>query len=325
LRQLVLRIAATVGLLAGVSGFHEAMAQDYPGRPIRVVVTSSPGSTGDTTMRILGSALEKALGQSIVVENIPGSGGLAGTEKVVRAARDGYTLGLISNNHAINPHIYRNVPFDSDNDITPITVIGSTPVVLVATPALAARTTRELVALARARPGALNYGSAGNGTVLHLAGVLFTSEAGVDIRHVPYKGLAQMTADLLGGHIELGFGGVATVAPHVKTGKLRAIAVSTQVRSAVLPDVPTLAESGLPNYRFEGWVALVGPAGLPRPIVERLHTEVKAALGQREVQEALQAQGLVIEGSTPDAARSFIRAEMVKHEQLVRRSGAKMD
>lgn len=301
------------------------MAQDFPVRPIRVIVTSSPGSTGDATMRILGGALEKKLGHSVVVENVPGTGGIAGTEKVVRAAPDGYTLGLISNNHAINPHIYRNVPFDSDKDIAPITVVGSTPIVLAVNPDVPARTTRELIALAKAKPGALNYGSAGNGTVLHLAGVLFTSEAGIEVRHVPYKGLSQMTADLLGGHIEIGLGGVATLAPHVKAGKLRAIAVTTPYRSAVLPDVPTLAESGLPNYRFEGWLALVGPAGLPKALVDRLHAEVTAALAQKDVQDALQAQGVNVSSSTPDAARAFIRTEMLKHEQLVKRSGARME
>lgn len=276
-------------------------------------------------MRILGSALEKALGQAVVVENVPGTGGIAGTEKVVRAAKDGYTLGLISNNHAINPHIYRSVPFDSERDIAPISMIGSTPVVLVTHPEVPAKNARELIALAKTKPGALNYGSAGNGTVLHLAGVLFTSEAGVDIRHVPYKGLAQMTADLIGGQIEIGWGGVATVAPLVKAGRLRALAVTTTTRSSVLPDVPTLAESGLPNYRFEGWLALVGPAGLPQPVIDRIHATVKSALAQKEVQDALQAQGVTPEGSTPEAARRFLRAEMEKHEQLVKRSGAKME
>jgi len=197
-RQSLTRLGAFVLSLLGVSG-QIARAQDYPSRPIKVVVTSSVGSTGDATIRILGAALEKVLGQPIVVENIPGSGGVAGTEKIVRAAPDGYTLGLISNNHAINPHIIRQIPYDSENDIAPISLIATTPVVLVTHPQLPARTTRELIDLAKAKPGVLNYGSAGNGTVLHLAGVLFTSEAGVDIRHVPYKGLSQMVADLLGG------------------------------------------------------------------------------------------------------------------------------
>lgn len=302
-----------------------AAAQDYPSRPIRVVVTSSSGSTGDTLMRIVGRALEKSMGQPIVVENIPGSGGVLGTEKVVRAPRDGYTLGLISNNHAINPHIIKSIPFDAEKDITPISVVGSTPIVLVTNPSVPAKSTAELIALAKAKPGALSYGSAGNGTVLHLAGVLFTSEAGIDVKHVPYKSLPQMVGDLIGGQIEMGFAGIATVASQVKAGKLRAIAVTTPTRSAVLPDVPTFAESGLPRYRFEGWLALVGPAELPRPIVERLNAELKAALAQKEVQEALAAQGVIPGGSTPEAARQFIHAEMEKHSQLVKRSGATLD
>ena len=161
--------------------------------------------------------------------------------------------------------------------------------------------------------------------MLHLAGVLFTSEAGVDIKHIPYKGLAQMTADLIGGQIQIGWGGVATVAPQVKAGKLRALAVTTTKRSSVLPDVPTLAESGLPNYRFEGWLALVGPAGLPQPLIDRIHAAVKSALTQKDVQDALQAQGVAPEGGTSEAARRFLRTEMEKHEQLVKRSGARME
>jgi len=324
-RNALSRIARGALVAACIAAPLAALAQDYPARPIKVIVTSSAGSTGDTTMRILGPSLEKLLGQPVVVENIPGSGGVAGTEKVVRAPADGYTLGLISNNHAINPHIIRNIPFDAVKDIAPISVVGSTPVVLVTHPGVPAKTTKELIALAKAKPGALNYGSAGNGTVLHLAGVLFTSEAGIDVTHVPYKGLAQMTADLLGGQIEMGFAGVATVAPQIKAGKLRAIAVSTTRRSGVLPDVPTLAESGLPNYRFEGWLALVGPAGTPRPIVERVHKAITAALAQKDVQDSLAAQGVIPEGSTPEAARQFIQAEMDKHAQLVKRSGAKLD
>ena len=323
-RKALSRIARGALVAACIAAPLAALAQD-PTRPIKVIVTSSSGSTGDTTMRILGAALEKLLGQPVVVENVPGAGGVMGTERVVRSPADGLTLALISNNHAINPHIIRNIPFDSEKDIAPISVIGSTPVVLVTNPAVPAKTTRELIDLAKARPGALNYGSAGNGTVLHLAGILFTSEAGIDVKHVPYKGLAQMMGDLVGGQIEMGFAGVATVAPQIKAGKLRAIAVSTSTRSGVLPDVPTLAESGLPNYRLEGWLALVGPAGLPRPIVDRLQKGITAALAQKDVQEALAAQGVIQTGSTPEAARQFIQGEMRKHAQLVQRSGVKFD
>ncbi len=321
----VFALAIGAALTAIAAAPLQVAAQGYPNHPIKVVVTSSTGSTGDTTIRILAPALERLLGQPIVVENAPGAGGVSGTDKMVRSAPDGYTLAVISNNHAINPHIIRNIPFDSERDITPISVVGSTPVVLVTNPGVPVRTTQELVDLAKRKPGTLNYGSAGNGTVLHLAGVLFTSEAGVDIKHVPYKGLAQMTADLIGGQIDMGFAGIATVASQVKAGKLRAIGVSTTTRSAVLPDVPTLAESGVPGYRFEGWLALVGPVGLPENIVTRLNQSLVQALATPEVRSALAAQGVIPEGNSPQAARRFIQDEMAKHAQLVKRSGATMD
>ena len=260
-----------------------------------------------------------------MIENVPGSGGVTATDRLVRAPKDGYTLGVISNNHAINPNIYKSIPFDSLRDITPISVLGNTPVVLVTHPAVPAKNVQELVALAKAKPGVLNYGSAGNGTVLHLAGVLFVSEAEIDVKHVPYKGLAQMTADLMGGQIEMGFAGIASVAGQIKSGKLRALGVSTPQRSPVLPDVPTLAESGLPNYRFEGWLALVGPAGLPTAVVGRLNAEIKAALALRDVQETLAAQGVMTIGSTPHDAAQFIQSEMDKHARLVKRSGATLE
>ena len=234
---------------------------DFPSKPIRVLIPASAGATGDILSRILAGPMGKALGQTIVVEPMPGAGGITATERLVRSARDGHTIAMTSNNHVINPGVYKSMPFDSIRDIAPISVVGSTPVAIVAHPSLGARTAQELIALARARPGQLNYGSGGNGSVLHLAGVLFTSEAGVDIRHVPYKGFAPMLTDVLGGQIQLGIGGVAPVAEYVKAGRLRAIGVTTRTRSTILPDVPTFAESGLPNYSFEGWLALIGPAG----------------------------------------------------------------
>ena len=321
-------VFALAGVLAGLvvlAAPGSASAQAWPARPIHVVVTSSAGSTGDTLIRALGAPLAKALGQPLVIENVPGSGGVTATERIVRAPKDGYTLGLISNNHAINPNIYKTITYDSLKDITPISVLGNTPVVLVVNPAVPAKNVQELVALAKARPGGLNYGSAGNGTVLHLAGVLFTSEAEIDVRHVPYKGLAQMTSDLMGGQIEMGFAGIASVAGQIRGGRLRALGVSTTQRSPVLPDVPTLAESGLPNYRFEGWLALVGPADLPTAIVNRLHAEFTAALATKEVQDVLGAQGVATVGNSPQAAAQFIAGEMDKHAKLVKRSGATLE
>ena len=321
----VIRELAAALCLVAAAAVMPAAAQGYPARPIHIVVTSSSGSTGDILIRILSGPLAKALGQPLVIENIPGSGGVIGTDKLVRAAKDGYTLALISNNHAINPNIYKSIPFDSIKDIAPISVVGSTPVVLVSHPSVPVKNVQELIALAKARPGALNYGSAGNGTVLHLAGVLFVSEADIDVKHVPYKGLAQMTGDLMGGQIEMGFAGVASVAGQIKSGKLRALGVSTSTRSAILPDVPTLAEAGLPNYNFEGWLSLVGPAGLPADIVSRLSTEIRAALALKETQDAIAAQGVTAIGSTPQRAAQFIQSEMDKHAKLVKRSGATLE
>lgn len=300
-------------------------AQEYPVRPIHLVVPSSAGNVADLVARTLAAPMAKALGQPVVVENIAGAGGITGTDKVVRSAKDGYTIALASNNHAINPSIFKSMPFDSLKDIAPISVVGTTPLVLVAHPSLPAKDVRELIALVKARPGQINYGSAGNGTVLHLAGVLLLSEAAIDITHVPYKGFAPMLSDLLGGQIQLAFAGVPSVAAHVRTGKLVALGISTPQRSAVLPDVPALAEAGLPGYSFDAWLALIGPAGLPAAVVERLHAAARTALATPEVQEVFAAQGLIAVGSAPDAAARFFRSELDKHAKLVKRSGATIE
>ena len=315
--------AAVATLLA--AAFGASIAQEFPSRPIHLVVPSSAGNVADLVARTIAAPMAKALGQPVVVENIAGAGGITGTDKVVRSPKDGYTIALASSNHAINPSIYKSIPFDSLKDIAPISVVGTTPLVLVANPSLPVKDLRELIALAKARPGRINYGSTGNGTVLHLAGVLLVSEASIDLTHVPYKGFAPMLTDLLGGQIELAFAGVSTVAGHVRAGKLTALGVSTPQRSAILPDVPTLAQSGLPNYSFDAWLALIGPAGLPRPVLERLYGATRAALATPEVQEVFTAQGLVAVGSTPESATQFFRAELDKHARLVKKSGATLE
>ena len=302
-----------------------ATAQEFPNRPIHLVVPSSAGNVADLVARTLAAPMAKVLGQPVVVENIAGAGGITGTDKVVRSPKDGYTIALASSNHAINPSIFKSMPFDSLKDIAPISVVGTTPLVLVAHPSVPAKDVRELMALVKGRPGQLNYGSAGNGTVLHLAGVLLLSEAGIEIAHVPYKGFAPMLNDLLGGQIQLAFAGVATVAGHVRSGKLVALGLSTPQRSAVLPDVPTLAESGVPGYSFDAWLALIGPAGLPAAVIDRLHAAARTALATPEVQEIFAAQGLISVGSSPDAATRFFRSEIDKHAKLVKRSGATIE
>jgi tripartite-type tricarboxylate transporter receptor subunit TctC len=294
-------------------------------KPVRMIVPLTPGSTVDAVARAMGNQLSRAMGHPVVIENFPGAGGVTGTAQLVRAAKDGMTIGMVSSNHVINPGIYKSIPFDSIRDITPISVIGTVPLILVAHPSVAAKNLKELIALAKAQPGVLNYGSAGNGSVLHLAGELLKSEAGIDLKHIPYRGTGPLTADLLGGQVQLGFVSVTAAAPHIRAGVLRAIGASTRTRSDVLPNVPTLAEQGLPNYSFDAWIALIGPAGLPRPMVTRLYTDSKAVLATREVQETLAAQGIAIIGSTPDDAANFFQSELSKHAKLVKQSGATLD
>ncbi|SOZ63095.1 conserved hypothetical protein; UPF0065 [Cupriavidus taiwanensis] len=300
-----------------------AHAQD--GKPLRLIVPTQPGSQADAVARALSQPLGKQLGQSVVVENIAGAGGVPGTQQIVRAPKDGSTLGLISSNHVINPFIYKSLPYDALQDITPITVIGTLPLVLVVNPAVGAHNTRELLALLKSKPGELNYGSSGNGTVLHLAGQLLASEAKVDIRHVPYKGAGNYTTDLVGGQVQMGFLTVQAVLPLIKAGKLRALAVSTAQRVPALPEVPTLAESGVPRYSFDAWLAIVGPAGMPKPGVQNLQAKIQATLREREVQEQLSAQGLVVTGTGADAAVPFFRSELDKHARIVKQAGATLN
>lgn len=283
------------------------------------------GSTVDAVARALGPGLGRATGHVVVVENVVGAGGLSGTGQVVKAPKDGLTLGMVSSNHVINPGIYKHMPFDSLKDITPIAVLATVPLVLVVHPKLAAKTVPELLAHARAHPGALNYGSAGNGSTLHLAGQLLVSETGIDMKHVPYRGTAPLLTDLVGGQVQLAFVSVSQAAPHIKAGSLRPLAISTTARSAALPEVPTLAEAGVPAYSFDAWIALIGPAGLPKPVVERSTAAVRAALASPEAQAAITGQGLMQRDTGPEQAPAFFQAELAKHLQLVRQSGATLD
>lgn len=307
---------------AGQAGAYELAK----GAPIRMIVPLSPGSTVDVVARIMGNQMSKTMGHSVVVENVAGAGGVPGTGQIVRAAKDGSVLGMISSNHVINPSIYKKIPFDSIKDITPITVLGTVPLVLVVHPSLPVKDVKELIALARAKPDSLNVGSAGNGSTLHLAAELLAAEAGgLKFRHIPYKGTGPMTTDLLGNQIQAGFVSVTVAAPLVKNGKLRALGVSTPARTPYLPNVPTLAEQGLPNYSFDAWIAVIGPAGLPQGQVARYYKETKLALDSKEVRDGLAAQGITVIGNTPEQAAQFFRTELVKHANLVKRSGASLD
>lgn len=314
-------LVALASALAVASGIARAQAD----KPIRVVVPLSAGSTVDAVARAMSNQMAKVMGHPIVIENLAGAGGMTGTVQVVNAPKDGMTIGMVSSNHVINPSIYKKVPFDSLNDITPITVIGTVPLVLVGSNAVPAKSLTELIALLKAKPGTLNIGSAGNGSVLHLAAELLKGEALVDVKHIPYKGTGPLASDLLGGQVELGFLSVTAAAPHIKAGKVHAYGVSTKQRSTVLPDVPTLAESGLPNYSFDAWVAVIGPAGLPKPIVQKYYADFKTVLAQKEVRDALAAQGIEVIASTPEQAVPFFKSELDKHAALVKKSGATVD
>jgi len=327
-RRSLLGLAASgLAAAAGLLGAGAALAQPapYPSQPIKVIVAAGVGTVGDILARLLSTHMSKALGQPMVVENIPAAGGIVGTQQLVRAPKDGYTIAVLSNNHVINPSIYKNIPFDSIKDIGPIGNIGNTPLVLVTSPTFPAKDLKELLALAKAKPGVHTYGSAGNGTVLHLAGVLLTSEGNVDIKHVPYKASGQMTTDAMGGQIDMIFLGVASAQPLISTGKLKPIGVTTQTRSPVLPGVPTLAEAGLPKYNFDGWLALAGPAGLPKPILDRLSAELNAALALKEVRDTMAGLGVNIQPSTPEVATRFFQTELDKHADLAKRGGAVLE
>jgi len=309
-------VVTSCALVTGI--FSPVIAQT----PIRLIVPTQAGSQADAVARAMSQSLSKNLGHSVVIENLPGAGGVPGTQQLVRAPKDGSTLGLISSNHVINPFIYKNVPYDALKDITPITVIGTLPLVLVVNPSVRANNTKELIAVLKSNPGEYNYGSSGNGTVLHLAGQLFASEAKVNVSHVPYKGAGNYTTDLVGGQVQFGFLTLQTVLPLVKSGKLKAIAVSTARRVPGLPDVPTLAESGLPQYNFDAWLAIVGPAGMQPQNVTQLQSKIRTTLQEKDVQEQLAQQGVIISTSSAEGAPSFFKAELDKHAKIVKQAGA---
>lgn len=283
------------------------------------------GSTVDAVARAIGPGLGRTTGHPIVVENIVGAGGIPGTSQIVKAPKDGLTLGMISSNHVINPGIYKTVPYDSLKDITPIAVLVTVPLVLVVNPKLPAKSVQELLAYAKAHPGTLNYGSAGNGSTLHLASELMISETGIAMKHVPYRGTGPLVTDLIGGQVQLGFVSISQVTPHIKSGSLRALAISTSTRSMTLPEVPTMAEAGVPKYSFDAWVALIGPAGLAKSTVDAYATAIKTAMESQEVKTAVAGQGLMLLDIGPDAAPAYFQAELLKHQKLVKQSGATLD
>jgi tripartite-type tricarboxylate transporter receptor subunit TctC len=303
-----------------------AAAQAYPSKPITIIVPFSAGGTTDILARIVGQALTAELGQSVVVDNRAGAGGNIGGQLAARAPADGYTLfmGTVGT-HAINEALYKKMPFDPVKDFAPLTRVANVPNLLVAHPAQPFKTVKEMIAYAQANPGKLNFGSSGSGSSIHLSGELFKSMAKVDMVHIPYKGSAPAVNDLLGNQIAIMFDNMPSAIQHVRAGKLRAIAVTTAKRSPELPDVPTIAEAGVPGYEATSWFGMFAPAATPAPIVAQLNKALVKVLNQPDTKQKIAAQGGEVVAETPAQFAAFIQAETAKWGKVVKESGASVD
>ena len=317
-------LAATLSLTVWSTVW--AQATPWPAKPIRYIVPFAPGGTTDILARVVGEKLGTALGQTLVIDNKPGQGGSAGAAELARAAPDGYTIGggTISS-HAINATLYDKLSYDPVKSFEPITMYASQPNVLLVHPSVPATNVRELIALLKASPDKYSFGSAGIGTSQHISGELFKTMAGVQMQHVPYRGSGQMIPELLGGTLLVAVDNIATALPHMKSGKLRALAVTTAQRSSAAPDVPTFAESGLPGYELSSWQAVFAPAGTPKAIVDRLYTEIARILKMPEVAKKLTDLGLDLSGMPPAELAALIKADVPRLGKVVRDSGAKAE
>jgi tripartite-type tricarboxylate transporter receptor subunit TctC len=312
--------------MAGVSLTSLLHAQNYPNRPVRLVVPFSAGGAADVPGRILTQKLSEALGHQVVVDNRPGAGSTIGAEQAAKAPPDGYTLLMISNTHFVSAALYKKLAYDALNDYAPVTQVTSAPNVIVVHPSLPVKTVRELIALAKAKPGKIDYASSGNGSTQHLTGALFTKMAGIDMTHIPYRGSGPVTADLLGGQVMVGFPGIAGMLPHIKAGKLRALAVTSARRSPELPDLPTVAEAGVKGYDVTAWFGVTGPKGMPRDIVLRLHGELVRVLRNPDVQKLLLNAGQEVAWQeSPELFGDMLKVESAKWARMVKESGAQVN
>ena len=316
------------GAIIGIAGSvlcAAAFAQPYPTRPIRLIVPYAPGGGVDIVARALGQELTKRMGQQVIVDNRTGAGGNIGSGVVAKATPDGYTVLIASPANAINPSLYSKMPFNPARDLVPVALIATTPAVLLASPALPVKTVKEFVALAKAKPGTLNFGSGGSGTTEHLAGEMLNVQAGLNLQHIPYKGGAAVLPDLISGQVAIFFVNQPFALPYIKAGTVKALGVASNERSAVLPDVPTLAEAGFADFRVSVWYGIMAPAGTPKAIVAQLNREIVAALGSPEMRERLLAMSLRPLPGTPEQFAAFFAEEMTRWARVVKASGAKAD
>ena len=319
MKTTLLALAAALGVATS------AMAEDYPTRPIRVIVPFPAGQASDTIVRLVGDQLGRRLGQPIIVENKPGAGGNLGTEQGARAAADGYTLTIATAALPISKLVYRKLAYDPVKDFDPVTLMTVTPLVLVTRPNLPANNVKELVELARKSPGTLTFASSGQGTSHQLSSELLKALADVDMLHVPYRGSAPAHLDLMGGRVDIMFDNIVPVSPHIQSGKLKALAVTTKERAPALPSVPTMAESGYASFEAVAWFGVLAPAGTPAPIVDRLSREINAVLQMPEVNAKLVLMGANVAGTSPAEFRSFMAAEINKWVPVVKRANIVID
>lgn len=319
----VVRVLLLTGLFfsAAITG----LAQSYPVKSVRLVVPYPPGGGTDIIARIVGQKLSEGLGQQVIVDNRGGAGGTIGTDVVAKSAPDGYTLLMAPTSHAINPSIYNKLPYDTVRDFAPITLAASATILLVVHPSVPVRTVKELIVFARMKPGQLNFGSAGNGTVFHLTGELFKRRAGIDMVHVPFKGGGPTIANLVAGQVSVAFETMLALHSFVKAGRVRSLAVTSARRSSVMPDLPTIAELGFPNIVAENWYGFYAPAATPREVVARLNTEIVKILRMAEIKDRFQGQGTEVVGSTPEQLTEYIRVEMEKWSRTAKEAGARVD
>ena len=317
-------IRSGLAVLLVLSGF-SCWAQTYPARAVRIVVPYGVGGPADIYARYIGAKLQDTMGQPFIVEDRPGAGSIVGTDYVAKSAPDGYTLLMMSNTHTVNETLIPKKPFDLMRDFAPITGVNYSDLLMVIHPSVPAADLKEFIALAKSKPGALNYASSGNGTPYHMAGELFKAMAGVDIVHIPHKGSDGARTSILSGQVQMMFDAVPTMAANARAGKVKALATSGTARSPVTPDVPTVAEAGVPGYASGIWLGMMAPAGTPRPILERLNAEVNKIINSAEVKEAWAKQGAFPMGMSIERFDRFLREEIVKWAKAVKASGAKAD
>jgi tripartite-type tricarboxylate transporter receptor subunit TctC len=318
-------LAAAIAGLAAWAASSPAAAQAFPSKPIKIVVPYTPGGPTDLPARLVGQKLSEVLGQPVIIENKPGAGGNIGADAVAKAPADGYTLLLVTTGHTINPALYPKLGYDLKKDLLPVSQLTSSPMVVAVSPGLGVNSIKELVALAKAKPGALNFASAGNGSSTHLAPELFSMMAGIKMNHIPYKGSAPALSDVMAGNAQVAFDFMTSAMPFVRDGKLKGLATTGATRSPAAPDLPTVAEAGVPGFEVIGWNGVMAPAGTPPEVIAKLNAAIKQALAMPEVSERIAGLGASVLWKTPAEFGAYVNAEIAKWGKVVKSSGAKID